>query len=134
MKRRIRSYPKTSSYCDRLRDSWVCVVGEKGSRRTSVRLRAFSTCRLDHEPLARSRDRTGLGIASMFLFLCALIVVEVGLARADGRAETIRASYTKYEKRIAVRDGGREAGHHPTGLGSLGSRSRSRSRAGTARE
>ena len=41
-----RSHPKTSSDCDWLQRSWIGVVGEKGSRRTSVRLRAFFTSAL----------------------------------------------------------------------------------------
>ena len=41
-----RSHPKTSFDCDWLQSPWIGVVGEKGSRRTPVRLRAFSTSAL----------------------------------------------------------------------------------------
>ena len=55
---------KTASGYNRLRSPWLCVVGEKGSRRTSVRLRAFSTSGLARDPLARSRHETGFGTTS----------------------------------------------------------------------
>ena len=42
----FRSHPKTSFACDWLQRPWTCVVGEKGSRRTSVRLRAFAASAL----------------------------------------------------------------------------------------
>ena len=42
----LRSHPKTSFDCDWLQSPWIRVVGEKGSRRTSVRLRAFFTSAL----------------------------------------------------------------------------------------
>jgi len=50
---------KTSSDCDRLQSSWICVLGEKRSRRAPARLRALSTSGLDHKLFARSRYKTG---------------------------------------------------------------------------
>ncbi len=45
------------------------------------------------------KDRTAL------LFLCFCVVLSVGSAAADERAEYIRENYTKFESRIPVRDG-----------------------------
>ena len=39
------------------------------------------------------------------LFLLYLLILQVGLVQADERADTIRENYTKYEKRIPMRDG-----------------------------
>ena len=64
----FRTHPKTSFDCDRLQSSWICVVGEKGSRRASARLRAFYTSGLDHKLFARSRYKTGFGMGSSKMF------------------------------------------------------------------
>ena len=46
---------KAALGCNRLRSPWLCVVGKKGSRPTTVGLRAFFTSGLDHGLLAQFR-------------------------------------------------------------------------------
>ena len=55
---------KTPFGYDRLQSSWDCVVGKKGSRLTSVRLRAPSTSGLAHKLFARSRFKISLEMGS----------------------------------------------------------------------
>jgi len=63
---RTRTHPKTSFSYNRLQSPWICVISEKGSRRASARLRAFSTSGLDHELFARFRHKTGFGMSSNY--------------------------------------------------------------------
>ena len=72
---KTRTHPKTSFYCDRLQRPWICVVGKKGSRRASARLRAFFTSSLDHDLFARSRYKTGLGMGSNAWWLRGALIV-----------------------------------------------------------
>ncbi len=39
------------------------------------------------------------------LFLCIILVSQLGLVHADERADYIRANYTKHERQIPMRDG-----------------------------
>ena len=55
MKGTPRTHFKTPFGCDWLQSSWNCVVGENGSRRTSVRLRALFPSGLAHKLFAQSR-------------------------------------------------------------------------------
>ena len=56
---------KTPFGCDRLQSPWDSVVGEKGSRRTSVRLRALFTSGLAHVLFARSRFKMSFETSSI---------------------------------------------------------------------
>ncbi len=60
----IRTHFKTPFGCDRLQSPWICVIGKKGSRRASARLRAFFTSGLDHELFARSRFKISFEMSS----------------------------------------------------------------------
>jgi hypothetical protein len=59
-----RTHFKTAFGCDLLQSPWGCVVGKKGSRRTSVRLRALFTSSLAHTLFARSRFKTSFEMGS----------------------------------------------------------------------
>jgi len=61
---KARTHVKTPFGCDRLQSPWDCVVGKKGSRRTSVRLRALFTSSLAHKLFARSRFKTSFEMGS----------------------------------------------------------------------
>jgi len=59
-----RTHFKTPFGCDRLQSPWNCVIGKKGSRRTSVRLRALFTSSLAHELFARPRFKISFEMGS----------------------------------------------------------------------
>jgi len=56
---------KTPFGCGRLQSPWNCVVGENGSRRTSVRLRALFTSGLAHRLFARPRFKISFEMGSL---------------------------------------------------------------------
>ena len=60
----IRTYPKTSIYCDRLQRSRPALSSKNVLNVQQARLRAFFTCRLGLDLFAQSRDETGFGIGS----------------------------------------------------------------------
>ena len=59
-----RPHFKTPFGCDRLQSPRDCVVGENGSRRTSVRLRALFTSGLAHRLFAQSRFKISFEMSS----------------------------------------------------------------------
>ena len=67
-----RTHFKTPFGCDRLQSPWDLVVGKKGSRRTSVRLRALFTSSLAHRLIARSRFKISFEMGSKQSNSCAL--------------------------------------------------------------
>ena len=59
-----RTHFKSPFSCDWLQSLWDCVVGEKGSRRTSVRLQVLFTFRLAHKLFAQSRFKISFEMGS----------------------------------------------------------------------
>ena len=85
-----RTHFRTPFGCDRLRSLWDCVVGKRGSRRTSVRLRALFTSGLTHKLLARSRFKISfeMGSRNSLLVLLTAVALSAGSNAAAAKAES----------------------------------------------